>query len=294
LMLRAMTEVLGNLGRPFDAQLGRAGSRHASELREVRNTWAHNGTFTDEDAYRAVDTAQRLLALMGAPEADELAYLRRELQAAMAAPFAAPAGATPTDETLEDDMQAVGAPPSSSVTADQPAPVQRPVRGPADGGEDSSPVLEPEFTVVPEPPRGARTDASLAKIDVSAVPVVSYAMAHNSLPVVSQVVIRMDGPSVDGAQLTIGLETADGPLGEPKEFFVDLVEGEDTTVPQVDLLLDPQSMSRVEAGLWTLSRTRLWQRLGRMTGTTRLRQPSCLRGLRRRGRRRDENACREA
>lgn len=51
---------------PFSQAVGRAGETYASELREVRNTWAHNGTFTDDDAYRALDTGERLLRLIGA------------------------------------------------------------------------------------------------------------------------------------------------------------------------------------------------------------------------------------
>ncbi|MEO9096545.1 MAG: Swt1 family HEPN domain-containing protein [Microbacteriaceae bacterium] len=46
---------------PFDQALGKAGKSYAIEVREVRNTWAHNGTFTDDDAYRALDTTERLL-----------------------------------------------------------------------------------------------------------------------------------------------------------------------------------------------------------------------------------------
>lgn len=56
---------------PFNDSLGRAGETYASELREVRNIWAHNGTFSDDDAYRALDTGERLLKLIGATEASE-------------------------------------------------------------------------------------------------------------------------------------------------------------------------------------------------------------------------------
>ncbi|MGH3630086.1 MAG: DUF499 domain-containing protein, partial [Mycobacterium sp.] len=50
-------------------------------LREVRNSWAHNGTFTDDDAYRALDTAERLLKLIGAAsEADEVRNIRLNLR----------------------------------------------------------------------------------------------------------------------------------------------------------------------------------------------------------------------
>lgn len=54
---------------PFNAVLSRAQQSYASELRDVRNTWAHNGSFTDDDAYRALDTAERLLVATNAPEA---------------------------------------------------------------------------------------------------------------------------------------------------------------------------------------------------------------------------------
>lgn len=59
---------------PFSDALGRTGESFASELRDVRNTWAHNGSFTDDDAYRALDTGERLLALIGA--ADEAAQVK--------------------------------------------------------------------------------------------------------------------------------------------------------------------------------------------------------------------------
>ena len=66
---------------PFNQALGRAGETFASELREVRNEWAHNGTFTDDDAYRALDTGERLLKLIGAStEADEVRGIRQNLR----------------------------------------------------------------------------------------------------------------------------------------------------------------------------------------------------------------------
>nr|NLI50595.1 ATP-binding protein [Propionibacterium sp.] len=66
---------------PFDDSLGRAGDTFASELREVRNTWAHNGTFSDDDAYRALDTGERLLKLIGAAgEADQVRTIRLNLR----------------------------------------------------------------------------------------------------------------------------------------------------------------------------------------------------------------------
>jgi predicted AAA+ superfamily ATPase len=66
---------------PFNQALGKAGESFAIELREVRNTWAHNGTFTDDDAYRALDTSERLLKLIGATaEADDVHSIRLNLR----------------------------------------------------------------------------------------------------------------------------------------------------------------------------------------------------------------------
>ncbi|MBZ4613710.1 ATP-binding protein [Mycobacterium avium subsp. hominissuis] len=67
---------------PFDEALGKAGKSYAIELREVRNTWAHHGsTFSDDDAYRALDTGERLLKLIGAAAvADEIRSIRLNLR----------------------------------------------------------------------------------------------------------------------------------------------------------------------------------------------------------------------
>ena len=50
---------------PFSDTLGRVGEAFATELKTARNTWAHNGSFTDDDAYRALDTAERLMTSAG-------------------------------------------------------------------------------------------------------------------------------------------------------------------------------------------------------------------------------------
>ncbi|WP_276763638.1 Swt1 family HEPN domain-containing protein [Mycolicibacter arupensis] len=66
---------------PFNKSFGKAGESFAIELREVRNNWAHNGTFSDDDAYRALDTGERLLKLVGATkEADEVHGIRLNLR----------------------------------------------------------------------------------------------------------------------------------------------------------------------------------------------------------------------
>src|SRR3954466_6441001 len=66
---------------PFDDAIGRVGQGYARELRETRNEWAHNKSFSDDDAYRCLDTAERLLDTIGAPVvADEVKAIRLGLR----------------------------------------------------------------------------------------------------------------------------------------------------------------------------------------------------------------------
>lgn len=66
--LRILTERIGELGFPFSGVLSRGEQNLAGELRDVRNAWAHNAPFNADDTYRALDTAERLLRAIGAPE----------------------------------------------------------------------------------------------------------------------------------------------------------------------------------------------------------------------------------
>ncbi|GLV56343.1 hypothetical protein KDH_31840 [Dictyobacter sp. S3.2.2.5] len=64
----------------FRTVLGHAERSLVSELREVRNSWAHQNPFSLDDAYRALDSIQRLLiAVSAAAEADEIEKQRLEL-----------------------------------------------------------------------------------------------------------------------------------------------------------------------------------------------------------------------
>ena len=66
---------------PFDDAIGRVGQGYCKELREARNDWAHNKSFSDDDAYRCLDTAERLLVAVGAPSvADEVKAIRLGLR----------------------------------------------------------------------------------------------------------------------------------------------------------------------------------------------------------------------
>ncbi|MFQ3661040.1 MAG: Swt1 family HEPN domain-containing protein [Chloroflexaceae bacterium] len=63
----------------FRKTLGFAERSLTSELREWRNKWAHQETFSTDDTYRALDSAARLLTAISAPQADELERMKMEL-----------------------------------------------------------------------------------------------------------------------------------------------------------------------------------------------------------------------
>jgi len=76
----ALLLVMWNLwNEVFKKTLGHPERSIVSELREVRNRWAHQTPFSSDDAYRAMDSAGRLLTAVSAPEADEVEKIKMEL-----------------------------------------------------------------------------------------------------------------------------------------------------------------------------------------------------------------------
>lgn len=63
----------------FRRTLGPAERTLVSELRDVRNRWAHQQPFSTSDAYRALDSGHRLLLAVSASQADELDKMKMEL-----------------------------------------------------------------------------------------------------------------------------------------------------------------------------------------------------------------------
>ena len=63
----------------FRDELSRTDRNLVFELRDVRNRWAHNQAFTSDDAYRALDSIERLLVAVGAPQAAEVGQAKDEL-----------------------------------------------------------------------------------------------------------------------------------------------------------------------------------------------------------------------
>src|SRR4030042_5075177 len=75
--------VLGAIGfnweQVFKRKLSQTERTLVSELRDIRNRWAHHEAFTTDDAYRALDSAERLLKAVAAPHAAEVERQRKDL-----------------------------------------------------------------------------------------------------------------------------------------------------------------------------------------------------------------------
>ena len=63
----------------FRKTLGFAERSLVSEVRDWRNKWAHQEPFSSDDAYRALDSAGRLLTAVSAPQSDEIEKVKTEL-----------------------------------------------------------------------------------------------------------------------------------------------------------------------------------------------------------------------
>ena len=208
LMLRAMTERLGDLGYPFSQYLSRQGQNYASELRDVRNRWAHNETFTSAEAYRAIDSVELLLRAVGA---DRAASQAEQLKA----PVAPNRGERAVAESL--------------VTAAQPN------EGTVDANQVPATEAPPPQPQMPAP-----------RIEINAVTDLSYAMAHCRVPVIDHITVDNTGSEVHGAVVEVDVVSTVGSHGGPREVYLDLAANKPTILRDVDLVLDPASMLAVD------------------------------------------------
>ncbi|WP_369253303.1 DUF4011 domain-containing protein [Geodermatophilus amargosae] len=95
----------------------------------------------------------------------------------------------------------------------------------------------------PHPHDGVR--AAVA-ISATGTPVLSYALAHNRVPVVSRLAFTNHGAAVRGATVRLGVQDAEGPIGSPVELLVDLDAGATTVLSDVGLVMDPAAMLQIE------------------------------------------------
>lgn len=66
-------------GDVFRQILGKTERSLVNEILAIRNSWAHQETFSGDDAYRALDSAGRLLTAISAPQSDEIEKVKMEL-----------------------------------------------------------------------------------------------------------------------------------------------------------------------------------------------------------------------
>lgn len=76
-LLKIMWETWNDV---FRKTLGKADRSLVSELRDSRNKWAHQETFSSDDTDRALDSAERLLTSVSAPQAEDVRKIKMELR----------------------------------------------------------------------------------------------------------------------------------------------------------------------------------------------------------------------
>jgi len=76
-LLKVMWEAWNEV---FARTLGRAERSLVQEIRDFRNKWAHQEPFSGDDTDRALDSINRLLTAISAPEADDVGRMKAELR----------------------------------------------------------------------------------------------------------------------------------------------------------------------------------------------------------------------
>src|SRR5215210_3614360 len=83
-------------------------------------------------------------------------------------------------------------------------------------------------------------------IEITSTPVLSYALAHNRVPVVSRLAITNLGRPVRAATVRLGVRDAEGSIARPVELLADLDEGRTTVLTALGLVMDPAAMLQVD------------------------------------------------
>jgi hypothetical protein len=83
-------------------------------------------------------------------------------------------------------------------------------------------------------------------IEITSAPVLSYALAHNRVPVVSRLAVTNLGSPMRAATVRLGVRDAEGPIARTVELLADLDEGRTTVLTDLGLVMDPAAMLHVE------------------------------------------------
>src|SRR3954447_2786534 len=88
--------------------------------------------------------------------------------------------------------------------------------------------------------------AAAVSIELTTTPVLSYALAHNRVPVVNRLSLTSTA-AVAGATVRLSVRDPEGPLGSAVELTADLDQGRTTVLQDVALTLDPAAMLQVDS-----------------------------------------------
>src|SRR4029453_4887986 len=83
-------------------------------------------------------------------------------------------------------------------------------------------------------------------IEITSTPVLSYALAHNRVPVVSRLAITNFGGPGGGPAARLSVRDAGGPIARTVELLADLDEGRATVLTDLGLVMDPAAMLHVD------------------------------------------------
>ncbi|WP_347057337.1 DUF4011 domain-containing protein [Blastococcus sp. HT6-30] len=87
--------------------------------------------------------------------------------------------------------------------------------------------------------------SAVVSIDLTSTPVLSYALAHNRLPVVSRLALTADR-TLRGLTVRLSVRDAEGPIAQAVELLADVDEGRTTVLTGIGLVMDPAAMLHVE------------------------------------------------
>jgi hypothetical protein len=87
--------------------------------------------------------------------------------------------------------------------------------------------------------------SAAVSIELTSTPVLSYALAHNRLPVVSRLALTADR-TLRGATVRLSVRDAEGSIAQPVELLADVDEGRTTVLTGIGLVMDPAAMLHVE------------------------------------------------
>src|SRR3712207_3377768 len=87
--------------------------------------------------------------------------------------------------------------------------------------------------------------SAAVSIELTSTPVLSYALAHNRIPVVSRLALTSEG-SHRGLTVRLSVRDAEGPIAQSVELLADVDAGRTTVLTSIGLVMDPAAMLHVE------------------------------------------------